>query len=445
MLFRSKTSPKTWDGWIYWEDGTYYLYYLISKKFVCDGFGIATSTDGVSWHDHGWALRHSEKMVRYMGFGSLWRNLLGEGYPKYICNYSEWQIESGINVQTIYFAASDDLMNWHMLGNEHAFRIDERFYERVKLGASGPWEDPRWDGMCAVPRPEGGYYGYWTATPKDFLGFGFGASADGIHWEALRPPEIEWGRMPRMYFIEVGSVHEIAGKYYAMLADYASIHCGMFSFEADQPGGPFHPSSKNFCLMGNQNKMHAYFARFVDSPDGLLVNHHTLAEGQFSDERYIVYYAPLKRARLVDGALYLAWWEGNERLKGRERVIELFVETINFDTQDGIVLEGILMLPGRLLVHASGGDGTGIFVDQQGITEIGPVKADWTDFQCEERVDREVDFRNSARFRLLLHQTMLEFYLDDLFIQCYTMEQVSNGTVSVQNVCDLKLWQWEKL
>ena len=179
MLFRSKTAAKTWDAWIYWEDGTYFLYYLISDEYVCDGFGIATSQDGIHWQDHGWALRHSEKMVRYFAFGSLWRNLGAWDQPKYICSYSEWQVEDGRNVQVLYFAASDDLLTWERLGDDKAFRIDERFYKRVEPNAIGPWQDPRWDGMCVIPRTEGGYYGYWTATPKDFLGFGFGVSADG--------------------------------------------------------------------------------------------------------------------------------------------------------------------------------------------------------------------------------------------------------------------------
>jgi hypothetical protein len=197
------------------------------------------------------------------------------------------------NVQNILFAWSNDLLQWHKFDDNFEFRIDERFYKRIEQDAHGPWEDPRWDGICVVPRVEGGYYGYWTATPKDFLGFGFGVSADGVHWKALEPPHIEWGDTPKMYFIEVGGVQEIEGKYYAMLADYATVNCGMFNFVSDMPSGPFRPSVKNFSLMRNQSKMHAYFTRFLDSPDGILVNHHTLAEGQFSDDHFVVYYAPL--------------------------------------------------------------------------------------------------------------------------------------------------------
>jgi hypothetical protein len=73
---------------------------------------------------------------------------------------------------------------------------------------------------------------------------------------------------------------------------------------------------------------------------------------------------------------------------------------------------------------------------------MGPIKANWTGFKCDERVDREMAFGASPHFRLLLNRTMFEFYLNDLFIQCYTMEKASNGTIVFQNASNLKLWQW---
>jgi hypothetical protein len=38
---------------------------------------------------------------------------------------------------------------------------------------------------------------------------------------------------------------------------------------------------------------------------------------------------------------------------------------------------------------------------------------------------------------------MLEFYLDDFLIQCYTMEKPPDGIVFYQNTNDLRLWQWK--
>lgn len=442
MLFRPDTAAKTWDAWVYYHDHVYYLYYLTSERFPGDGFGVATSPDGVNWRDRGRVLAPSDHMVRYLGSGSVWQDPLFAQTGRFFCNYSEWRKEGDTNVQHILFAWSDDLLHWSKFDDRFIFQIDERFYKRINRDARGPWEDPRWDGICVVPRPEGGYYGYWTATPKDFLGFGFGISTDGVHWEALEPPRIEWGDRSRMYFIEVGGVHEIGGKYYAMLADYATVNCGMFNFVSATPYGPFRPSAKNFSLLRNQSKMHAYFTRFLDSPDGPLVVHHTLAEGQFSDDHFVVYYAPLKKALVVDGTLYLAWWTGNDRLKHRE-VKLTSAEQIRYEAGNGIVLEGEMNVPGRLMIHSGSGAGTGILVNERGVTELGPIKADWTDFTCRERVDREMAFGSSPRFRLLLNRNMLEFYLGDIFVQCYTMETAPHGTISCQNASNLKLWQWE--
>lgn len=442
MLFRSETAAKTWDGWITYHEGVYYLYYLISENFGCDGFGVATSQDGINWKDHGWVLRHSDKMMRYLGSGSVWKDVSFAENGRFLCNYSEWHLEGEKDVQNILFAWSNDLLQWHKFTDDDIFRIDERFYKRIEKNVAGPWEDPRWDGICVVPRAEGGYYGYWTATPKDFLGFGFGISADGVHWQALEPPIIEWGDTPRMYFVEVGGVQEIEGKYYAMLADYATVNCGMFMFVADTPDGPFRPSAKNFRILQNQSKMHAYFSRFFDTPDGTLVNHHSIAEGKFSDEHCVVYYAPLKKAQIIDETFYLIWWKGNNKLKNKEVKLNTLGGEIQFDTTHGALLEGALTLPGKLIIGSNSEIGIGILVNEKGITEIGAIQVDGTEFKCEERVDREITFNTPSHFRLLLNQTMLEFYLDDIFIQCYTMERVSNGTLAFQNVGDLRLWQW---
>lgn len=194
MLFKSQITPKTWDTGLYYHDGSYYLYYLISDRHPSDGFGVATSPDGLHWEDHGWALRHSDKMVRYLGgTGPVWKDLSESKTERFLCNYSEWRMDGADMVQNILFAWSKDLIHWHKFSDDRMFKIDERFYKRIEADAQYPWQYPRWDGICVTPRAGGGYYGYWTATPNDFLGFGFGESDDGLHWHALEPPRIEWG------------------------------------------------------------------------------------------------------------------------------------------------------------------------------------------------------------------------------------------------------------
>lgn len=444
MLFRPEVVSKTWDTWMYYHEGTYYLYYLISEQAPGDGFGVATSQDGIKWNDHGWAIRASDKMVGYLGTGSVWKDPHFAETGRFLCNYSEWRMVGDKMIQNILFAWSEDLIHWAKLGDDSMFRIDEQFYRRVNEDAHGPWEWPRWDGICVVPRLEGGYCGYWTATPKDFLGFGFGESEDGVNWRALEPPRIEWGETPELYFIEVGGVHEFEHKYYCMVGDYASVNCGMFTFISNSPTGPFRPSARNFGLLRNQSKMHVYFSRFLDAPDGVLVNHHTLAEGQFSDDHFVVYFAPLKKAAVIDETLYLIWWSGNDKLKNNEIKLPISdKQWLKFEASAGVVLEGTIELPGSLSICHDDGSKTKILVSRGGLTQIGTEQQDETGFSCEERVDREVSFGASPRFRLLLNHTMLEFYLNDFLIQCYTMDKTPDGVIAHQSVSDLRLWHWE--
>ncbi|MGC9467938.1 MAG: hypothetical protein ACP5HS_05065 [Anaerolineae bacterium] len=443
MLFRSELIVKTWDTWMYYHRGTYYLYYLTSGTAPGDGFGVATSVDGIRWHDYGRVLGPSDKMIRYLGTGSVWRAADAAETERFLCNYSEWRKEGDHAVQRVLFATSDDLVTWHKLGDRHAFTIDERFYQKIKPDAHGPWEWPRWDGICVMPRPEGGYYGYWTATPKDTLGFGFGESDDGLHWRALAPPRVAWGDPPEMYFIEVGGVHAFEGRIYCMVGDYADINCGMFTLVADSPAGPFRPAARNFSLLPNQSKMHTYFTRFLDTPDGVLVNHHTLAEGQFSDDDFVVYFAPLKQARIIEGGLYLAWWPGNDALKAIEvPVSQGSEEDLEVTMDTGIVLEGAMALPGSLFIGTGEDAGVRIRVSPEGVTEMGPGSREGASFKCDERVDRALAFGLRSRFRLLLRHTMIEFYLEDILIQCYTMDNPADGRIALEGASDLRLWRW---
>jgi hypothetical protein len=121
---------------------------------------------------------------------------------------------------------------------------------------------------------------------------------------------------------------------------------------------------------------------------------------------------------------------------------EACAQPLWFDPVTGILLEGRLELPGSLFIGNGEGPGTWIGVGASGVTEIGPCSQDGTTFHCEESVDRQVLFPASPRFRLLLRQTMLEFYLDDLLIQCYMMESPADGSITCQNASQMSLWQW---
>lgn len=444
MLFRSKVFAKTWDTWAYYCEGVYYLYYLFSGAYVGEGFGVATSEDGVSWSDHGSILSYSDEMVRYFGSGSGWKASDFEQTGNFYCNYSEWHKQGEKNVQNILFARSKDLLHWEKLGKETIFRIDERYYKKIDTEAQWVWQDPRWDGISVIQKPGGGYYGFWTATPIDRFSFGFGISEDGLHWQALEPPVIEWDGEPCMRFIEVGGVERFGNQYFAMLGDYASDHCGMFTFIANAPQGPYRLAPKNFDLLRNRSRMHVYFSRFFQGPEGILVNHHAIAEGALGEPDLVVYNAPFKRAIVEEGTLYLKWWEPNEKIKGTEIDPHCISgNSISYPQESGIILEGKVNLPGSLSICTEMEGKIILSINAQGVVKIGKPGPKG-DVPWEEYVDRQVAFGPEVTFRLLLNKTMLEFYIEDYLMQCYTFEQKPAGYLTLENATDLHLWWWQK-
>ena len=265
------------------------------------------------------------------------------------------------------------------------------------------WYEPggAWDCISAIPRPGGGLYGYWTATPKAETGgtVGFGQSPDGVRWEALPPP-----KTPGVVQGEIGGVEKIGGKFYMMQGhDFV-----MRTLIADQPQGPFLPARKNFRLLSG----HTYFTRFLRTPHSLLVNHHASSSKPapgFGGRQ--VYFSPLKSAVVDDeGVLRLGWWKGNEKLKhvpievtspntapGEQATIAMLGNT--FDIQGGMLLEGTLKLPDKadsprpgLSIDCGDSRGPAVLLDARGAAELGSIRANGTEFKAEKRVDREMTF-----------------------------------------------------
>jgi hypothetical protein len=331
-------------------------------------------------------------------------------------NFSEWKGPR----QTIFFAESKDLVHWTRLGNECEFVQDERWYER----------NGRWDCIWTIARPGGGLYGYWTASPKAETGgrFGFGETLDGITWKALPPPKVSGVGEG-----EVGAIEKIRDKYYMMFGTGGL----MVTLVADRPEGPFRAAKKNFRLLAG----HTCFSRFFPTPGGVLVNHHSIArDGQ-------VYFGALKTTVLDDeGTLRLGWWPGNEKMKHQSidvsppadgnAAIAMLKNT--FDVQQGVILEGTLGLPGTgdagrrgLFIECGKNSGVAALLDSRGAAELGPLQADGTGFKAEKRVDREVPFGQSPRFRLLLKQSLIEFYLNDVLIECFSLPGQATGRIGL--------------
>jgi hypothetical protein len=433
---RSRETGRMWDTWLYLHEGTYYLYYLANRGGQWDNISLATSPDGVHWREHGRALAKREG-VTWMGTGSTWRSPNFGRDGRFFMNFSEWRGPR----QTIFFAESTDLTHWKRLGDEYEFQQDTRWYE----------PNGRWDCIYTIPRPGGGLYGYWTATPKPETGgrFGFGQSSDGVKWEALEPP-----KTPGVGEGEAGAVERIGEKYYMMFGTEGM----MVTLVADGPEGPFLPAKKNFRLLSG----HTYFSRFFPTPDGVLVNHHSIAR------HGPVYFAPLKSTVVdAEGALRLGWWKGNEKMKheaigvkapvggaetgGGESIVML---DNTFGVRQGIILEGALALPEKkgaprrgLYIECEGGQGSAILLDSSGAAELGPMGGDGSGFEAEKRVDREMAFAKPALFRLLLKESLLEFYLDDILIECFSLPARAAGRVGLIRGSDpgafrsLKAWQ----
>ena len=458
MIHKPQKIHAMWDTWLYYHKGMYYLYYLTmgsTEKQGMHGQGVAMSSsqDGVHWNELGVVMPKDEEATG-LGTGSVWKSEDFEQSGRFIMNYSSW-FDWCIQSQHIRFAESTDLIHWQKLGPDYALHADPQWYETYP-----EYAEARWDCIYTIPRPGGGRYGYWTARLKERVGFGFGESLNGKRWTSLKPPIVE-----DVDCGECGAVEKIGDTYYML------YHGGKLTLVANAPEGPFRPAERNRELLKSKS---AYFTRFFPTPDGLLVNHHSMSlagfpEGgnvyQWTNRQGLIWCAPLKRT-VVDnqGTLRLGYWEGNDELKGRRLELypadhtppsgsRLSMFSNRFDVQHGIVLEGIVELPtsgdstpNGLYIESTNDQGTAILVGPAGITEFGTMPADGSEFQAEDRIDREMTFGKTSRFRLLLRNTLLEFYLDDLLIQCYSLRYEPTGRFGIisdppSRLRDLRMWE----
>ena len=419
MLFRSKLYSATWDTWMYYENGNYYLYYLITEHSPGEGFGVATSPDGVHWTDHGAAIRASEEMVVYLGTGAVWKSPSFESDQTYYCNYSEWRESAEGTVQTILFARSRDLIHWEKCGDP--FRPDPRYY-RVSIA-----EQARWDCIYPLLNPGGGYYGYWTAAPRDGVGVGFGISRDGLKWEALPPPPIELGQLAGMPEVEAGAACEHNGTIYLMAGNCGSP-AGIEFYTAAAPQGPFRPMKKSAVLFSNRTHMHAYFARFFQGPDGLLANFHCIERAVNEHDRPYTWLSPIKRVQFdADGILRLAWWEQNEALKGHARQSvgeDCIIEGgLRGNTSVGLVLKN-----GTKVIISFAPDGV---VQYQAVGEGAAHVA--------EEYSRGIEIGAAARLRLLVSGSLTELYVNDIYIGSYTL---TDALADAEGIEAPSIWGW---
>lgn len=443
MIFKPELISKMWDTWMYFHDGTYYLYILITERSPGEGILLATSKDAVHWHEEGIILEKAED-AQWLGTGSVWKSSTFDQDGTFIMNFSEWRGTSmNDGQQTIFFAASTDLVHWTRLGNDYEFKPDPRWYRLNESSSS------RWDCIYTIPRPGGGLYGYWTGNPVAFHpGFGFGETLDGKSWRALPPPEIDWGNIPPMVHLEIGGIERFGEHYYAMLGSYTAYFghsMGMFLFTADQPEGPFTPVVPDYELLTSPETLRtSYFSRFFPTDDGILVNHQVMTR---DDQRY---FALLKQAGVdPDGTFRLRYWAQNDCLKS-ERIELADTSSGNkqvtlidpaVDTRQGLILEGVInRLTADISTTSAGiyfeqtpGVGTAIFIGANGQVDCGQLNLDSQAFTREDHIKRHLPDTETLSFRLFARHSLIELYLDDVFIQAFSLPEDSDGRVGLIN------------
>jgi len=442
MIFTSDTVSAQWDTWCFYHDETYYLYYLVTEH-TGEGFCVATSKDGAHWKDHGWAVRQSQKNTFYLGTGSVWKSPDFKKTGKFICNYSEHRTDkAGKRTQNILFAWSTDLIHWNKFGDEKMFKVDTEHYRR----------HGRWDCIFAIPRDKGGYWGTWTATGSRQAGtVGIGYSEDGVTWKALPPPVVEPG------VAESGAFYRFGDRIHAMFGAGGS----MWAYSADKVTGPYNRAPKNALLLA---RGHTYFSRFFPTPDGLLVNHHSMT-GEHQGGRLVkwnTYAAPLKLAKVdKEGILRFKYWKGNEALKGKVVKVtprassDTTVMAENLDFGKGIVVEGTVRLPrseedkATTVNIKADNQNHAIRVLRDGSVEMGAQDESGGEWKRKHGVNRQWKFGETVSLRLLLRRGMLEVYLDNHFMECWTMGCHRSKKVAITvpgrandlPVQDLKAWQ----
>ena len=395
MLFRSRLVDAAWDTWMYCADGKYYLYYLITETSPGEGFGVAISEDGVHFKDYGKQIEPSDKMTFYLGTGSVWKPIFQE--KGYLCNYSEWRLYGDEKRQQIFFAWSDDLIHWKKYGDSYAFDIDTRYYTKLES------EQSRWDCINTL-RVADGYIGCWTARPYAHAGIGLGKSEDGLHWRALPPPDMDISIFDG-HEIESGSITFHQGRYYMLVGCYDSPR-GVVVMVSYDPAGKYVPQAESAALFTNEEFMHGYFARFFETPEGTLANFHVLLREQNQHMRHYTYMAPIKKVHYdEEGILRLRWWQANDGLIGPV-----------LDTVQPACMARLNVSDGeKVQIHLQNGDKYLLSINADGRAEL------MRNGKTCARIDRGLKLEGCMQVKILLRDTMLEWYLDEWYMFCYTL------------------------
>jgi hypothetical protein len=271
-----------------------------------------------------------------------------------------------------------------------------------------------------------------------------------VTWRALPPPVVEPG------VAESGAFYKFGDRIHAMFGAG-----GMWAYSADEVTGPYGRAGKNALLLAPG---HTYFSRFFPTPEGILVNHHSMT-GEKHEGRMIkvdTHAAPLKLAGVDDeGILRFRYWKGNEALKGEGVEVAprpsagatAMAEGLDFGR--GIVVEGTVRLPRSgsdepaALRIAADEKHYAIRIRHDGCVEMGTIDEKGGSWERRHGVDRQWKFGPAASLRLLARRGMLELYLDDHFMECWTMgchrarkiAIIVPGEADASPVRDVEVWR----
>jgi hypothetical protein len=314
-----------------------------------NAYAEAISVDGVHFADTGLALRrecpdgtpddqctqdlgpsigHWPANVTGIGSGSIVKLLKApreqgkqqqqdddDEEEEFVMNYSQQHpclFNASIICQSIFFAHSTDLLNWQPYNDDdpsprEIFQANGSFYH-----TSASFPGARTDTISALPRPGGGYVGYFTATPLSNTaanssngsinggGAGMAVSDDGLHWTALPSPGPN-------FVGEMGGVCQLGDKVYMT---FSAGHL----VSAQSIYGPFTAETTNYDFLttpqGEHYRAAGYPRLWGETNTGdagtCLVTH--------GFGRYV---GIVKRAVVgADGALRAGWWENNDILRG---------------------------------------------------------------------------------------------------------------------------------
>lgn len=307
MLYRPEEGAM-WDPMYLVKDGKFYMMCMHrpAPDYPDSQMWLAESADGVHWHGIGSVIENKNGVFKMFGC------VTPDG--RIAINFGSSPNEERRVNNTLRYYVSDDLMNWEYAGENSP---DSRWYN----------EGGRWDHMYIYKEKDKDgsdvYYGYPVATPKPELKscFGLMKSCDGLHWEQLPPPVIQWGEYPPINCLEGGGMEKIGDRYYYIggFIGYAgSYGYNCYVMTADRPEGPFRPDRGAYRLCGNDRIADKVFIQtlpsFFRNGEEVMISGGVMAGG--IDDVWLL---PAYRTVIdSEGHLHLGWWEKNTALRGKK-------------------------------------------------------------------------------------------------------------------------------